>query len=151
MASRLTSFKRAFIISRTPLSKTHTPLLYSRRFQTGVASSTQHPNPQRDAQLDREKIDRQSDEYSKSGTEEETAAQDHAAFDPNSSNDPEEAMKEAGKGNDVNPLDASPANPGLSSGTSEVSGGADKKKSEGGGGREGGGDSTGAKSGGESV
>lgn len=113
--------------------------------------STQHPNPQREAQKDREKIDRQSNEYSKSGTEEETAAQDKAAFDPNSSNDPEEAMKEAGKGNDVNPLDASPANPGLSSGTSEVSGGADKKMSEGGGGRQDGGDSTGNKSGGSSV
>lgn len=59
--------------------------------------------------------------------------------------------KEIGRENDVNPLDASPANPELSKGTSEVEGGVDKKMSEGGGGRQGGGDSTGDKSGGSSV
>ena len=96
-------------------------------------------------------MDTQANEYAKSGTDSTTAGQDSAAFDPNSSNDPEESAKEAGKGNDVSPLDASPANPGLSSGTSEVSGGADKKKSEGGGGRSDGGDTSGNKSGGSST
>lgn len=90
--------------------------------------AAKHPNPQREAQLDREKIDTQANEYSKSGTDEAIADQANAAFDPNVSNDPEEAKKEAGKGNEVNPLDVSPANPHLSQGTSEVEGGAGKKK-----------------------
>lgn len=110
-----------------------------------------HPNSQRDAQLDREKMDTQANEYSKSGTDAASAEQEYTAFDPNSPNDPDEARKEAGKGNDVNPLDQSPANPELSSGTSEVSPGAAKKQSEGGGGRRGGGDSSGNKQGGSSV
>ena len=96
-------------------------------------------------------MDTQSNEYSKSGTDGATAGQDEAAFDPNSSNDPDEARKTAGEGNEGNPLDVSPANPELSSGTSEVSGGADKKGSEGGGGRQDGGDSSGNKSAGSSV
>lgn len=96
-------------------------------------------------------MDTQPNEYAKSGTDATTAENESAAFDPKGSNDPEDARKEAGKGHEVNPLDASPANPELSSGTSEVSGGADKKLSEGGGGRQGGGDSTGNKSSGSSV
>lgn len=149
MASRLT-FRRA-LSSTQRLSIRSYHASPFRLAATQGHDSTSHPNPQREAQKDREKIDRQSNEYSKSGTEEATAAQDKAAFDPNSSNDPDEARKEAGKGNDVNPLDASPANPELSSGTSEVSGGADKKKSEEGGGRQGGGDDSGNKYGGSSV
>lgn len=122
------------------------------RFASAQAQSgTNHPNTQREAQEDREKIDTQSNEYSKSGTDVTSADQEKTAFDPNSPNDPDEARKEAGKGNQINPLDASPANPELSGGTSEVSGGADKKQSEGGGGRQGGGDSTGDKYGGSSV
>lgn len=94
-------------------------------------------------------MDTQPNEYAKSGTDAEMAKD--KAFDPNSSNDPDEARKEAGKDNETNPLDASPANTELSSGTSETSGGADKKLSEGGGGRQGGGDSSGDKHGGGST
>lgn len=141
MASRLLPFKRAFAVR--PLQRTMQPAL--------GYSNIRYKSDQKDAQLDREKMDTQPNEYGKSGTDAETANNPSAAFDGNSSNDPEDARKEAGKGNDSNPLDTSPANPGLSSGTSEVSGGADKKMSEGGGGRQGGGDSTGNKSSGESV
>lgn len=95
-------------------------------------------------------MDTQPNEYAKSGTDAATA-HDSAAFDPKSSNDPEEARKQADNGDGDNPLDVSPANPALSSGTSEVSGGADKKMSEGGGGRQNGGDSTGNKTAGSSV
>lgn len=78
-------------------------------------------------------MDTQSNEYSKSGTDTDAAEQNHVAFDSSSPNDPEEAKKQAGKGNEVNPLDASPANPELSSGTSEESSGAGKKRSQEGG------------------
>ena len=60
-----------------------------------------------------------ANEYAKSGTDDVTAQNEEAAFDPNIT-DPEEAKKKAGEGNEVNPLDASPANPKLSQGTSEV-------------------------------
>jgi len=147
MSSRLIPFRRAFAArSTTPFTRTKIPVRYS-----GSQSGTSNSNPQRDAQEDREKIDRQSNEYAKSGTDDASAGQEEAAFDPNSSNDPEDERKKAGEGNDVSPLDASPANPEFSSGTSEVSGGAGKKGSEGGGGRQGGGDSSGDKTSGSSV
>ncbi|KAJ9660519.1 hypothetical protein H2198_002455 [Neophaeococcomyces mojaviensis] len=140
MSLRLLPFRRAFAArSSFQASRIRTYAAVS------AGSETEHPNHQREAQKDREKIDRQSNEYAKSGTDDASAEQMDAAFDPNKSNDPDETRKEAGKGNEVNPLDASPANPEISSGTSEVSGGADKKGSSGGGGRQEGGDSTGDK------
>lgn len=148
MTSRLLPFKRAFAARSFQPRALRSTIGYSN--VRSYADST-HPNEQKDAQLDREKMDTQANEYSKSGTDTETAKNHDAAFNPNSPNDPDEARKQAGKGNEVNPLDQSPANPELSSGTSEVSGGADKKMSEGGGGRQGGGDSTGNKSSGSSV
>ena len=93
-----------------------------------------HPHRRRDAQEDREKINPEANEYSKSGTDNTMAKQDEAAFDPNIT-DPEEAREKAGEGNTVNPLDASPANPDISSGTSEEEGGVKPKMSESSGGR----------------
>lgn len=139
----MTSFFRRALIAQ-PVNVTRVAFARSSRCASSDAQK------QKEAQLDRTKIDRQSNEYSKSGTDDASAEQENAAFDPNSSNDPKEAMKEAGKGSDQ-PLDMSPADPEVSSGTSEVSPGADKKMSEGGGGRSGGGDSSGNKSGGSSV
>ena len=78
-------------------------------------------NPQRDAQKDREKINTDANEYAKSGTDDTAAGNEEAAFNPNIT-DPQEAKKKAGEGNDVNPLDASPANPELGKPTREVSG-----------------------------
>ena len=74
-----------------------------------------------------------ANEYSKSGTDDTASANEEAAFDSNSP-DPQEAKEKAGEGNDVNPLNASPANPEMSQHTSEASGGAGKKPSEKGGG-----------------
>lgn len=91
-------------------------------------------HPQREAQQDRKKLDPEATEYSKSGSDDTAAANEDAAFDPNIT-DPEEAKKKAGEGNEVNPLDASPANQEISQGTDEAKGGSKKKFSEGGGGR----------------
>lgn len=85
-----------------------------------------HPHPQRDAQGDRDKINPEANEYAKSGTDNTAASNDEAAFDPNIT-DPQEAKKKAGEGNEVNPLDASPANPEISKGTEEEEGGSGKK------------------------
>lgn len=86
-----------------------------------------NPHPQRDAQQDREKLDPEASEYAKSGSDDTAAKQDEAAFDPNIT-DPQEAKDKAGEGNQVNPLDASPANPEISQGTAEEEGGVAKKK-----------------------
>lgn len=83
--------------------------------QEGV---TRHPHRQRDAMEDRHQINPESNEYSKSGTDTEAAAQDEAAFNPNIT-DPHEAKDKAGEGQKVNPLDTSPANKELSQGTGE--------------------------------
>jgi hypothetical protein len=64
----------------------------------------------------------EANEYTKSSTDNITAANEEAAFDPNIA-DPQEAKEKAGEGNRVNPLDASPANPELSTGTAEEEGG----------------------------
>ena len=98
-----------------------------------------HPHPQRDAQQDREKISPEANEYSKSGTDHSSAANEEAAFNTDTP-DPQDAKAKAGEGNEVNPLDASPANPEISQGTAEAEGGAKKKMSEGGGGSKGGGE-----------
>jgi hypothetical protein len=71
----------------------------------------------------------EANEYAKSGTDASAASNEDAAFDPNIT-DPQEAKKKAGEGNKVNPLDASPANPEISKGTSEVEGGGGKKKGQ---------------------
>ncbi|PSS22282.1 hypothetical protein M430DRAFT_65476 [Amorphotheca resinae ATCC 22711] len=64
--------------------------------------------PRKDSQ-DKDSINTESTEYSKSGTDDATARQD-TAFDPTKT-DPEE-QKNSGKGdeNSGNPLDVSPAN-----------------------------------------
>lgn len=101
--------------------------------------STNAAEAKKSAIKDREKINTDADEYSQSGTDDATARNEQAAFDPNIT-DPQEAKEKAGEGNEVNPLEASPANPDLSRGTAEEQGGAKKKMSEGGGGRKGGGE-----------
>ena len=75
-----------------------------------------------------------ANETSKSGTDDTASGNEEAAFDPNITS-PEKAHDKAGEGNDVNPLNASPANQEISQPTEEEEGGAKKKVSEGGGGR----------------
>jgi len=121
------SFARPLYLTRTPFRAIST----TPRCFAGSQDPEENTNDQRAAQLDREKIDRDANEYSKSGTD-ESGANAKAAFDPDIT-DPQEAKKKAGEGNDVNPLDASPANPEISKGTDEAAGGAKPKPSEDGG------------------
>ncbi|ETI27995.1 hypothetical protein G647_00444 [Cladophialophora carrionii CBS 160.54] len=121
----LPSVARPFYPARTPFrTLTSAPRRFAQQ-----QDPEENPNNQRAAQLDREKIDRDPNEYSKSGTDESSAGNEEAAFDPNIT-DPQEAKEKAGEGNQVNPLDASPANPEISQGTSEEEGGAKPKRSE---------------------
>ncbi|KEF53221.1 uncharacterized protein A1O9_10669 [Exophiala aquamarina CBS 119918] len=77
----------------------------------------------------RHSIDRQSDETSKSGTDDVVAAQSNISFGKNEhGNDPSELLSNAGRRDHwSNPLDASPANPSMSESTAEVEAGAKKK------------------------
>lgn len=85
-------------------------------------------NPQKDAQMDREKINTDANEYAKSGTDDTAAKNEEAAFDPNITS-PEGAKEKAGEGNEENPLDMSPANKEASQGTTEADGDAKDKGS----------------------
>ena len=76
--------------------------------------------------MDRSKINTESNEGTKTGTDASSAKQDKAAYNPNIT-DPQKAKDEAGKGNDHNPLDASGANPELGRPTEEVDSGAGTK------------------------
>ncbi|RVX69902.1 hypothetical protein B0A52_05737 [Exophiala mesophila] len=123
-----------------PALKSHLPAS-SQMSRLRTLSTTRSMNAaeaKKSAIKNREEINTDADEYSQSGTDDATARNEEAAFDPNIT-DPHEAKEKAGEGNAVNPLEASPANPDLSRGTAEEEGGAKKKMSEGGGGRKGGG------------
>ncbi|CAJ2504860.1 Uu.00g122540.m01.CDS01 [Anthostomella pinea] len=65
--------------------------------------------PYKDDQ-DRNSLKPRAHEYTGSGTDEGTAANEDAAFNPDKTS-PEAAKETAGKGNDTNPLEVSPANP----------------------------------------
>ncbi|KAI1615681.1 hypothetical protein EDD36DRAFT_433396 [Exophiala viscosa] len=83
--------------------------------------STESSVDKKQAQQNRHKIDRQSYEYSQSGTDDAVASQS-ISFE-NKSTDPEALRKASGKENDwSNPLDASPANQSMSAQTVEVRG-----------------------------
>lgn len=63
------------------------------------SQSTVRAYPRKDSQ-DRDSINTEATEYSKSGTDDGAAAQEEAAFDPKTT-DPQEEKKIAGKGNEV--------------------------------------------------
>ena len=87
------------------------------------------PYPRKDSQ-DRESIDTEATEYSKSGTDDGAARQEEAAFDPNNT-DPEQEKKVAGEGQgEGNPLDVSPANPDVSQQRGKTEGGAENSGNE---------------------
>ncbi|KAI1006154.1 hypothetical protein K3495_g2066 [Podosphaera aphanis] len=69
---------------------------------------------------ERESIDVSRSEYSKSGTDSSAAAQVEAAYDPTVT-DPLTEKKVAGKGNQDNALDVSPANPEVSKSSQDIS------------------------------
>lgn len=85
--------------------------------------------PRKDSQ-DRNSINTEATEYSKSGTD-DGAARQEAAFDP-SKTSPESEKDTAGEGNEVskkesdNPLDVSPANPDVSKPRGGQEGGAER-------------------------
>lgn len=86
-----------------------------------TAKSTEGSVDKKQAQQNRHKIDRQSYEYSQSGTDDAVAAQS-TSFD-NKSTDPEALREASGKENKwSNPLNASPANRSMSQHTDEVRG-----------------------------
>jgi len=70
--------------------------------------------PRVDSQ-DKDSINTEATEYTKSGTDDGAARQEDAAFDP-STTDPQKEGEIAGQGNEKsgNPLDVSPANPEVS-------------------------------------
>lgn len=91
--------------------------------------------PRKDSQ-DRESINTESTEYSKSGSDDSSAAQEDAAFNTDTTS-PREEKKKAGQGNEGNPLEVSPANPEISKPSSETEGGAEsapERKEQSGGG-----------------
>ena len=63
-------------------------------------SVTNRPLWPRKGAEDKDSIDRESTEYSKSGTDDQSAAQDEAAFDADKTS-PESQMEKAGEGNGV--------------------------------------------------
>ncbi|KAI9847512.1 MAG: hypothetical protein M1837_002413 [Sclerophora amabilis] len=83
------------------------------------------PWPRKDSQ-DKDSINTEATEYSKSGTDDQAAQQDSAAFDP-SLTAPESQKERAGEGDEpgANPLDVSPANPEVSKTRGDKEGGAE--------------------------
>ncbi|MCJ1461635.1 hypothetical protein MMC07_000232 [Pseudocyphellaria aurata] len=81
--------------------------------------------PRKDSQ-DRESMNTEATEYSKSSTDDEAAKHDEAAFDPNTT-DPGEQKEKAGEagGDSNNPLEVSPANPDVSKQRETTEGGAE--------------------------
>jgi len=91
------------------------PIRTSATLQTRVFSKTSFAAfPRKDSQ-DKDSINTEATEYTKSGTDDASARQEEAAFDPKNT-DPQKEKDIAGDGNEKsgNPLDVSPANPGVS-------------------------------------
>ncbi|PVH84183.1 hypothetical protein DL98DRAFT_512589 [Cadophora sp. DSE1049] len=100
------------------------------------SQSTIRAYPRKDSQ-DKDSINTEATEYTKSGTDDGAAAQEEAAFDPKTT-DPQKEKNIAGEGNEDsgNPLDVSPANPEVSKQRDQTEGGAEKgveRKQSGGG------------------
>ena len=81
---------------------------------------------QKESLLDRDKMDTQSTEGSKTGGDSSAASEHEAAYNPDITQ-PQSEKDEAGKGNEHNPLDASGSNPELGKPTEEEESGAGKK------------------------
>jgi hypothetical protein len=106
-----------------PCNLSPSPLGRNRLQPFSTVNSQSAPERQKDAQLDRQKMNVDSNEGSKSGTDSSSAHQDEAAYNPNITQ-PQEAKEKAGEGNKYNPLDASGANPELGGPTKDETSGA---------------------------
>lgn len=125
-STSIARFSRSLAGQRIPLRASTVNYATNRSLSvTALRAAEKNPHPKREAMKDREKIEPSADEYAQSGSDSTAAANESAAFSRTS--DPQEAKKEAGKGNEVNPLDASPANPNLGTPTREVEGGSKEK------------------------
>ena len=109
-----------------PLSLSRNLLRTNKGQLISTSSVRASQKEQKDAQLDREKMNTESNEGSKTGTDASSASQEEAAYNPNITQ-PQSEKEEAGKGNEHNPLDASGANPELGKPTEEEASGAGKK------------------------
>ena len=74
--------------------------------------------------LDREKMNTESTEYSKSGSDAAAATEDDAAFDPDKTSP--EAEKNSGGSSSNNPLEVSPGNQDVSQARDSTEGGSEK-------------------------
>ncbi|ESZ94315.1 hypothetical protein SBOR_5311 [Sclerotinia borealis F-4128] len=135
-------------VSHTPLSiftslPTRTSLSHLISHPHPRPFTTTHPlsHPRKDSQ-DKNSINTESTEYSKSGTDDAAAREEEAAFDPNTTR-PETEKAQAGKGakkeGEGNPLEVSPANTVVSEQKGGRGGGAERSA----GGKEGSGRSEG--------
>lgn len=80
-----------------------TPIAVARQFQTSALRRAYKDDQ------DRESVKPKAHEYTGSGTDGEAAENKDAAFNPDKTS-PEAAKETAGKGNEGNPLESSPAN-----------------------------------------
>ncbi|KAI9751644.1 MAG: hypothetical protein M4579_005969 [Chaenotheca gracillima] len=113
-----------------PSSRTNLPTFTSPRQQSFHSSRTTNL-PRKDSQ-DKDSINTEATEYSKSGTDDQSAQQQEAAFDPKMT-DPQEMKAKAGEGegDGPNPLDVSPANPDVSKPRKSTEGGAETSANSG--------------------
>lgn len=86
-------------------------------------STTSAPYFPRKDDQDKDSLNPQSTEYSKSGTDDAAAAEEDAAFNPNKTR-PEQAERSAESSSNGNPLDVSPGNPDVSKPKGDQEGGA---------------------------
>jgi hypothetical protein len=97
----LTQFRT---LLRAPASRlAANPTAAARQFQTSALRRAYKDDQ------DRESLKPKAHEYTQSGTDDQAAANEDAAFNPDKTS-PEAAKETAGKGGDGNPLESSPAN-----------------------------------------
>ncbi len=109
------TFLTQLCLARVPQSSTTTLRHFSRQ--------TTLRYPRKDSQ-DKDSINTEATEYSKSGSDDQSARNQDAAFDPDVTS-PEGEKDAAGKGKGGNPLDVSPANREVSKPRGEQEGGAE--------------------------
>lgn len=112
----MASFRRALLTS------TSRPIRPQPFFYTSTRQFSRSPSLAASKEdQDKDSINILTDEYSKSGGDHIVAQQGKASYDQ-SETDPESQMARAGKGNTINPLEISPANPEVSKHVSENDG-----------------------------
>ncbi|KAK5952108.1 hypothetical protein OHC33_006995 [Knufia fluminis] len=112
-----------------PVPRSRISHLTSTQTRAGSNTVKRDIEDKKSAQQNLQGIDRQSQEYALSGTDDAVASQGNVSFDPTQSTDPAHAKDMAGKdSSDHNPLDVSAANPEVSSAARE--GGYSRKEKE---------------------